>query len=441
MKRIAIFVLGIMASAAPADQPPDSTKLETKARAFVTAFTKEDFNAATAEYDEAMQKALPAEKLGDLGKTLVKQVGPFQKQGEAATEKVGKYDVVWITCEYEKATLYARLVFTAEGKITGLSFRPTGPAKPYNAPAYVKRDAFTERDVKVGEGEWSLPGTLTIPVGDGPFPAVVLLHGSGPQDRDETLGSSRPLRDLAWGLASRGIAVLRFEKRTKQYGAKMVKTEVTTKEEVLDDAHLAIALLRTTKGIDAKKVYVLGHSLGAIAAPKIAEKDSELAGIILLAGSTRPLEDLIIEQMDYILSLEKKPSDEMRTETEKIKKAALRLKDPKLPADTPDSELPFGQPLTYWRSVTDLKPGETAAKLRMPILVLQGERDYQVTKEDFDLWRQILKNHSTATFKLYPKLNHFFAEGEGKARPEEYLKESHVSAEVIDDIAKWIVGK
>jgi uncharacterized protein len=441
MKRIVIFVFGITAAATLADQPPASAKRETKARAFVTALSKEDFTAATADYDEAMQKALPSEKLADLWKSLAKQVGPFQKQGEAVTEKVEKYDVVWITCEYEKATLYARLVFTTEGKITGLSFRPIGPAKPYNAPPYVKRDAFSEREVKLGEGEWSLPGSLSMPVGDGPFPAVVLLHGSGPQDRDETIASSRPLRDLAWGLASRGIAVLRFEKRTKQYGAKMAKTETTVKEEVIDDALAAITLLRTTKGIDPKKVYILGHSLGGVAAPKIAEKDPSVAGIILFAGSARPLAGVIIEQMDYLLSLEKSPSDEFRAETEKIKTAARKLQDPKLPADTPASELPFGQSLAYWRSVDDLKPVETAAKLKSRVLVLQGGRDYQVTMEDFDLWKKALKGNASATFKSYPKLNHLFAEGVGKATPEEYLKESHVSAEVIDDLAKWILGK
>src|SRR5207302_9634236 len=110
-------------------------------------------------------------------------------------------------------------VFSPDKKVSGLQFKP--PFE-YKAPAYVKKEAFNDSDVEDVSVEWAVPGTLSMPVGNGPFPAVVLVHGSGPNDRDETVGLNMPFRDLAWGLASRGIAVLRFDKRTRVHGAKMI---------------------------------------------------------------------------------------------------------------------------------------------------------------------------------------------------------------------------
>jgi uncharacterized protein len=429
-----LAVLALTLAPAFAPEPP---KLEGRARALVTALGKEDFAAAAKDFDEAMNKALPPDKLGNTWKGLVKQVGALKKQGAATAEKVQKFDVVWIACEFEKATLYTRVVFNDEERVTGLSFRPEGPAKEYKAPAYVKRDAFKESEVKVGEGEWALPGTLTQPVGDGPFPAVVLVHGSGPHDRDETIGPNRPFRDLAWGLASQGIAVLRYEKRTRAHAAKLAKVkDLTVKEEVLDDALAAAALLRKTKGIDPKRVYVLGHSLGAMAAPRLGELDPDLAGLIIMASPTRPMADVLIEQLDYVLSVD--PSPAQKEAVAKLKAKAEKLKDPELSPDTPAKELPFDVAAVYWLSMSDLRPAERAAKFGKPMLVLQGGRDYQSTMVDFDGWKKALSGHKGATLKAYPKLNHLFVEGEGKAKPAEYQKEGHVAKEVVDDIAAWV---
>jgi dienelactone hydrolase len=431
-----LALLALALGPALAAEPPN---LEERARALVTALGKEDYAAASKEFDDAMNKAMPADKFAETWKGLVKQVGALKKQGKVTAEKVQKYDVVWVACEFEKATLYTRVVFDDQGRVTGLQFRPTGPAGEYKAPAYVRRDSFKESEVRVGEGEWALPGTLTVPVGDGPFPAVVLVHGSGPHDRDETLGPSRPFRDLAWGLASQGIAVLRYEKRTKEHGAKFAKAkDATVKEEVIDDALAAVALLRKTKGIDGKRVFVLGHSLGAMAAPKIGERDPEIAGLILMAGPSRNMGDVLIEQLDYVLSVN--PSEAQKAAVAKLKAQAEKLKDPKLSRQTPAEEMPFGATAVYWLSMRDLAPVETALKIKQPLLILQGGRDYQSTMDDFDGWKKALAGRQGATLKSYAKLNHLFAEGEGKATPAEYQKEGHVTKEVVDDIAGWVKG-
>jgi fermentation-respiration switch protein FrsA (DUF1100 family) len=163
-----------------------------------------------------------------------------------------------------------------------------------------------------------------------------------------------------------------------------------------------------------------------------------VAGLILLAANSRPLEDVILEQIEYVLSLQKGPDDKTKEALEKLKKQVERVKDPKLSADTPAAELPFGGPAAYWLDLRKYDPVATAAKLKQPMLILQGERDYQVTMTDFEGWKKGLKERKNVTLKSYPKLNHLFMEGEGKATPAEYDKAGHVAAEVIDDIAGWI---
>jgi dienelactone hydrolase len=363
----------------------------------------------------------------------------LQKTLGTRTETHGKYEIVFVTCQFEKDKIDIRLPYSAEKKLSGLQFLPSKPPVEYKSPAYVHADRFKARDVIIGAGTpWELPGTINMPVGAGPFPAVVLIHGSGPQDRDETIGPNKPLRDLADGLASRGIAVLRFEKRTKQHGAKMLATPITIKEEVLDDALAAITLLRQTPNVDPKRIFVVGHSLGAMLAPKIATLDPKLAGIVVLSGNARPLEDLIVEQFTYLAKQAGEPDAAAIERLTKIKEQAAKVKDPKLSAETPTADLPLGVPAGYWLSLRGYEPATVAAGLSIPILVLSGERDYQVPLADYDVWQKTLAGKPTATLKRYPALNHLFMEGTGPASPADYSKEGHVAEAVVADVAGWV---
>jgi dienelactone hydrolase len=420
----------------------EPNEMGVKAKALIEALAQADFAAASKDFDDTMKKVLSADKLGETWKGLLDKVGDLKKYGTPQTGKILKHDAVWIECQYEKATLYARVVFSDDGKVSGLQFTPTGPPGEFKPPAYVKRDAFKEVEVQVGAGEWALPGTLAVPAGAGPLPAVVLVHGSGPNDRDETVLGNRPFRDLAWGLASQGAAVLRYEKRTKQYRERLANgKDLTVKEEVLDDALAAVALLRRTKGIDPGRVFILGHSLGATAAPKLGHLDPQIAGLILMAPAARPIEDLLVEQVEYGLSLVKEPTAEQKAEVEKIKKEVARLKDLNLPAADLASGMLLGKTFAYWRSLHGLEPTETAAKIKQSMLILQGERDYQASMTDFGLWKQAMAGRMDVVLTSYPKLNHLFVEGVGKSRPEEYTQEGHVAGYVIDDIATWIKGR
>jgi hypothetical protein len=410
------------------------------AKRFVELLSEGEFSKATENFDGVMKKVLPPKKLKEVWESLVAQAGPFKGQIGARTEKTGKYEIVFVTCRFEKLTLDAKVVFNREKQISGLWFVPSRSHAEYKPPSYVDLESFREREVTVGTGEWALPGTLTIPTGDGPFPAVVLVHGSGPHDRDETIGPNKPFRDLTWGLASRGIAVLRYEKRTKVYAQKLAskKGDFTVKDETIEDALSAVSLLRRNEGIDAEGIFVLGHSLGGMLVPRIGALDPKIAGLIVMAGTTRPLEDVILDQMTYVFSLDGKISREETKQLERIKEQVAKVKDPNLSVDVPASELPFNTPASYWLDLRGYDPVEAAKDLKQPMLILQGGRDYQVTMEDFRRWREGLSSRGDVRFKIYPKLNHLFIEGEGKCTPAEYQRVGHVAEEVIEDISNWV---
>jgi dienelactone hydrolase len=443
MTRLLLCAAVLLATGAPLAAADDKGDSQALAKTVLDALVKEDFGAAYKHLGEEAKKQLPEDKLKDAWKMVREQFGAFKSVVSTNFEKQGLDDIITLTCQFEKGPLDVRITVSGT-EVHGLFFTPNAKLA-YKPPDYVKEGAFREIDVTISPGDWELPGTLTLPAkGEGPFPAVILVHGSGPHDRDESVGRHLPFRDLAWGLACKGVAVLRYEKRTKQYGYRIVKQNipVTIKEEVLDDVAAAAALLRARKDIDAKKIFVLGHSLGGHLAPKIAQRDDKLAGLILLAGNSRPLPTLVAEQVDYLLSLSDKPSDEEKKQVEEIKKQVERIKDPKLADSKAQTEQILGAPISYWLSLRDYDAPAAAAKVKAPLLVLQGERDYQVTMTDFDGWKKALKDRKDVTFKSYPALNHLFVVGEGKSKPAEYYESvGHVSATVIDDIAEWIKKK
>jgi len=417
-----------------------SAHTTASAKRFVELLAKNDFATAVKDFDETMTRVMPPEKLQEVWASLLAKTGPLKKQVSVRTAKVPKFEIVLVTCEFEKATLDVKVVFDAAGKITGLWFAPVQPAVEYQAPAYVKRDSFEEREVQVGSEPWVLPGTLSLPKGDGPFPGVVLVHGSGPHDRDETIGPNKPFRDLAWGLASRGIAVLRYEKRTKSHGLKMVaiKDSLTVKEETIDDALAAVSVLRDTETIDASRIYVLGHSLGGMLAPRMAALDRRIAGLIILAGNTRPLEDLFLDQRRWLFSLDGEVSEDEKATLQELEEQVARVKSPELSGETPPETLPSGISAAYWLALRRYDPPAVAKHVKQPMLILQGGRDYQVTMDDYRGWQEALSLRSDVVLKVYPECNHLFIEGEGTSTPAEYQVPGHVAEVVIEDIANWI---
>ena len=432
-------VFGFLTFEAPKAEPAPASDLKARAVKFVELVASGEVKEAAADFDAKMAEALPDKELSKIWESLVFQNGAFQGTGDVRAEKVKTSDVVYVQCLFKRGSLVTKLVYNSDGKIGGLWFQPDpNPPKREQpkAPA-----GITEFEITIGSGQWKLPGTLSIPAGDGPFPVVVLVHGSGPHDRNETIGPNQPFRDLAWGLGKQGVAVLRYEKRTKKYGAQMSvdSDAVTVMEETVLDAVAAVKfLVGYGAKIDAKRVFVLGHSLGGTVIPRIAEGAKDAAGFIVMAGAARSFEDMVLDQVRYIYSLRGTLLDEDKKNIATLEEQVRRAHALKAGDSVPSSELPLGMSVRYLTDLHEHSSVEGALKVTQPMLFLQGERDYQVTLEDWALWRKALKGHKNVKFILYPDLNHLFMEGKGKATPDEYGKAGTVDQKVVDDIAAWV---
>ena len=389
-----------------------------------------DYAAAEAMFTPQMAQAVPADKLQAVWESLPKQAGRAQGRGEATVSGQGGVHVVVVPLQYANAALVAKVAVQADGTVAGFLIQPAPP--PAAAPA---ADAgFSERGFEFA----GLPGTLAMPDGASaaaPVPAVVLVHGSGPHDRDETIGPNRPFLDIAPGLAADGIAVLRYEKRTRARPQDFAGDTFTMDGETTADAVAAVAALRGVAGIDPARVYVLGHSQGGMLAPRIARQSGEVAGLAMLAAPARPLLDLLLEQNRYLVGLDGTvdPAEQAHLTRLQAQVDAVRGDGAVALADSP-----MGLPANYWRTFETVDPVADARATDVPLLLLQGGRDIQVVDADWRLWQAAFANDPRASLHHYPALNHLGIAGEGPGNIAEYQQSGQVDATLIADIAAWI---
>ncbi len=412
---------------------------ETRARAIVAALVAGDFGKVEGQYDEPLARALPPGALGTSWTASAKQLGPFETITSVQTQTSGTTMVAVATCTFQNFIVTFRMAFNDKGQLSGLASLPPTPRASWSAPDYADPASFDERAVVLRTGRWELPGILTMPKTGGPHAAVVLVHGSGPNDMDESLGPNKMFKDLAYGLATRGIAVLRYEKRTHKYGAGSSDDAATStvKDEVIDDARAAVALVASTPDIDPRRIFLVGHSEGGYLAPRIASGMTTLAGIVLLAGNARPLEDLVVEQVRYQATLAGAMTPAIQKAIDDAEASAREMRNPDLKPGMNVKLLSSSLPASYVLDLRAYRPTDMAAALTTPMFVLQGERDYQVTMTDFGMWQKALAGRANGTLKSYPGLNHFLMIGTGPASPADYLKVGHVDVKVIDDLAAW----
>ncbi len=429
-------------NAQAATTPKSPADYEAMARDVIAALAARQFDMVHAQLAPQAATALSTEKLGAAWGQITGMAGAFNSVKDAQVIEAQGMHVTRLTCDFESATVPATVAFDDAGKIAGLRFGMPQSKTPWTPPDYAHPDSFTEQQVTVGDDPHKLTGTLTLPKGKGSFAAVVLVQGSGASDQDEAIGPNKPFKDLAWGLATAGIAALRHNKRTFQYPASF-KGEFTVEQESIEDARAAVAVLAARPDIDPKRIYVVGHSLGAMLAPRIAKEDPQVAGIIIMAGNTRPLEDLIVEQIKYQVSLAGAPTPEGEKAIADAEKTAAAIRDPQLKPDQTLSVLGSPTPGSYWLDLRAYNQAQTAASSKIPILVMQGARDCQVRMADFEGWKKALAGDSLASFRLYPNLYHLFiavpaSDTTPLSTPADYNQPGHVAPEVIADAAAWI---
>jgi len=436
LRRTAAISAALFVSSLLAAQLPD--KPAVVARKALDLLLAEKYTDLRTMLSSAAQDRLTIDFLHDRVGGEIRTFGQLANIGEPVIAQDADSTLVSFPVHFAATRVNVQFTLNPSLQIAGLYLRPPDAPLPkvWQRPAYSRPDAFTQREVTIGSDEWKLGGTLTVPVGKGPFPGVVLVHGPGPNDRDEEIYSNRIFRDIAEGLASRGIAVLRYDKRTLTYGDKMGDMAFTIEQDTVEDAVRAIGLIRRQPEVAANRIYLLGHSLGGYAAPRVAARDGKLAGLIFLAANARPIEDVALDQNEYIAHLDGNPAPQVQQRLDALKAEVDRVKA--LESGKPAPQVLMGLPGVYLLDLKGYDPAGQAKKLTIPMLFLQGGRDFQVTSKDFEIWRAALAGRGGVEFQQYPALNHLFISGDGKPGPSDYLKQGNVDPTVIADIATWI---
>jgi dienelactone hydrolase len=408
--------------------------LSDKARQYADWFIGGGYQYIEKDLTPEMKAAMPPERLRAIAKSLDAKYGLIKNIGDPWVEDhVGTYVRYRVPLYFANETIDMRIVFDSKGLVAGTFFVAHVP-RPITGQAMVREDR-----VSVGTDSTSLPGLLALPDGQGPFPAVILVQGSGPVDRDGTIGPNKPLRDIAWGLAKRGIASLRYDKRSFARPADLVAIgeAVTVDEEVINDVRSGLALLRKSPSVDPNAIFVLGHSLGGTLAPRIAQPEPQPAGVIILAGATLPLPEKMLQQARYIASVDGRLSREERAEIEDIQKNVEIIRSA-LDGEPVEPGFYLGAPIGYYRDLEEYDAPGVMASLDLPCLILQGSIDYQVTLDDFALWQEALADRSTACLRVFDGLDHLFRKGKTVSVPADYDTAGVVAPAVIDCIAQWI---
>jgi uncharacterized protein len=418
-----------------------ATAVGKQAQWLVTAVQHQPVPPAqvAAHFDSSYLATLPPPAATTLNASFaaVKQL-----QVDAVTSSTTT-SIAFLVTVNAKTELQVNLAVDAHGLIRALHLQPAGAAPTTTTLAPLPEPVVPGlREIPVGVGSPPLKGTLTLPPGKGPFPAIVMVSGSGPNNQDESIGPNRPFLDIAVGLAAKGIATLRYDKRTLDYPNSIKPATFTPTQEYVPDALAAINLLEHEPAVNPHLIFVLGHSQGGTYAPLIAQRDPKVAGVIFLAAGAEPLGAALLRQVRYLATLPGPTGAQAKAELPEVTVLASQMGNATaLEKDSPTLDLLDGTSPAYYLSILHYNEIATARSIAQPLLFLQGDRDYQVTvANDLDVWLHGLQGRSGVTVVQFPKADHLFLDGSGPPTPVEYEKPGHVDPGLTSAIASWVKG-
>lgn len=424
MKTISIFCKTIVAVLLLAASTPcfAQTKAELPDKA-LRLVMEDKGDSLFSLFAPDLQKQITPQALKGVFPMLEMQMGKLKKRGEWRQEEVMGLLESRCRMDFERAPLDFVVMTNDKGELVSLTFQPVKEETP--APSKEAGSEYMEVELEIENGNVVLPATLTMPeewlTSERKFAAVVFIHGSGPNDRDETLGPNKFFADLADSLTRHGIATLRYDKRTFVY--KERTTEVSGGKldydtEITDDALAAIRLLAMQNGIDPKRIYILGHSLGGRLVPRIAEKaNGQLAGAIAVAAPARPFETILMEQLQYVTSVQGQKEADAKKQYDQI----------------------IGSlPKEYVAFDHKYDPFRAAKSTTLPMLFMGGGNDYQVTDKDMALWKEKLQGRKKVDFWWGESLDHLMRPLAAKAVPADYLRKVPISGGFVDKVVAFI---
>ena len=417
----------------------DEDELKALAVSQVNDMINDNFASTVSVFDGKVSRQLDESGMEAAWDSIVPELGAHIGNDSVTGSVKGSTFVVVVIEQYKHGGLQVTISYNDRSEISGIYLNYANIEKEL-----VRNEQFREEAVTIGD-VYPLAGILTIPNASEKPPVVLLVHGSGASDKNETIYVNTPFEDLAHGLAEQGIATLRYDKRFYTYPdlATELGADMTLEDEVLEDVAFALALLANDSRVDPANIFVLGHSLGGGLTPYIASQNENVAGIISMAGTLKPLYEIsydqnkAIEQAALDGDYDFLTTQTMKQQMKQVEKDILILRDDL--TDIPNDRILLGMSTGYQKSVKELAGENYIDELDLPILILQGDADFQVSADkDFKLWENTLASRTNVTLNLYDNLNHLMMESNGKTDVSEYQSKGTVSLEVIDDIADFV---
>lgn len=416
------------------DQPAD---IVSAGELLVEDMNNGAFDRALERFRSDAQQQLSSGRLEELWLAYTAVGGQFQRIADTEEIVEGGFDGVDLTLAFDRGTHVLRVLVDDQDDLSVVGIFINDQ---YQSPKYVDTGAFSAAEATVETEDCVMDATITVPAGEEDVPGVVLVHGSDPigaADKDLTAGGSKPFRDLAEGLASRGVAVLRYDRRSHACPNSLSPEEWTLDAITVDDPLVALERLRAVPEVDPDTVSVAGLSLGGMAAPRIAQRDGDLAGAVMLAAPARNFYEIFIDQFEHLATVGEHEWEAMADIHERWSDRIDRIRA----GDYHESDIVLDYPGALWTSVDEYDQIGTAQEVETPMFLLQGGRDYQVTVEDdFDRWQTELSDRPNTTFELYESLNHVFQSADGPSTQSEYSLANPVDRTVVEDIASWVTS-
>ena len=385
------------------------------------------------QFDDPLKEEVSAKDLKKIWNQTEEMFGPFQNYSDPKIRALdGGYEEQ-LFLHFRDNTFKLTLV-QSEGTISGILISPLA----YSAPSYAKDLVVSKQYISIPSDSFELEGELVIPTTCNNCPLLILVHGSGPLDKDESIGPIKVFKDLALGLAAQGIATYRYDKRT-MVDPDLLQGQFTIYDETINDAITALNFFKTNARYRFGKVAILGHSLGAFALPLLADSVSNLDGAILFSGNARPMQDVILSQLDYLFNLDGELSRAERKLLESANERAEMIRNHAYTDSTPAEDMMVYWPGKFWWQLRTYDQVATTAGLNIPVLILQGEKDYQIPMIEFNIWKEALSDSDHVELISYPELTHLFTPtNHAMSKPTDYYKPANVDFKVIQDIARWI---
>ena len=417
--------------------------LEEKTKTLTELLAKRDFDKFKESISEEFKKATEGQDL-DVFKMLEQELGAYKEIVKTEIETQNGYYLTDSTLQFEKGTVDQTIAFNSEMVADGVNYlNMKKDIVPEEGEKEITLDAGTGYPVK---------GMIKMPKGEVKA-GIVIVDGSGPNDMNMTLGQNKMMKHLSDQLAEKGFAVLRFNKRTYQYGKELAKigmqNKTLIKDEFIDDAAEGLKTLAKEQGIPTDKLFILGHSQSGSYLPVINETAGNLAkGYIILSGTPTNIAELSKKQLEKVIEEGSENADEKQVEmmkqniktNDEILKKIETMSEEEL--NKPEN-YPFGIPGVYVKDLMKYDPIKLYNDSKLPVFIRNAEFDKQVPVSEIELWKKGLDKNENDSIEEVKGANHMMQPSDGKTKlanliTDEYQKDAPIVSSVIDDIAAWI---